>query len=359
MVARSKFTFACSTQYQLLNILNFVYNDIESSKKSSYLHIVTNKRNKCSFEQIRKEILKYDLFIEIYLIDDLEYNEVAYLRKFNTFRSFMTEILSCKKKELHNESDILVIPCATFIFEIIANRINPSTIYFIDDGIGSYFGNIKLKTMTKSHLFLSRLLRKELIVSKLYINNKKKCSSTVCREICELPNMDNIDFLGIVEKIFGIHSINIYFTNKFVFLDQPLCEIGKGLDEQKEAILNNIQFTVNNNILFRKHPRSKLETANKMLLIDDTMNLWEFVNLKYIRNDTVLIGIFSTALFTPKLLFDLEPIIVFTFLLYPFESKFKSQLLSSAKNLKEGYVDKKKIFIPETEEDLMNILSIL
>ena len=72
----------------------------------------------------------------------------------------------------------------------------------------------------------------------------------------------------------------------------------------------------------------------------------------------MLIGNSSTAQITPKLVFDLEPMIIFTFKLYHnmYSKKVTLRLIDLLNNITNCYSDKTKVIIVDSLEELENII---
>ena len=82
--------------------------------------------------------------------------------------------------------------------------------------------------------------------------------------------------------------------------------------------------------------------------------MWELIALDDLSEDDVLICFFSTAAFTPKILFDKEPKIIFLFDLLP-EKMFNAKELVSG--LSEIYSNSNKVMVPTTIDEAIIMIN--
>ena len=87
---------------------------------------------------------------------------------------------------------------------------------------------------------------------------------------------------------------------------------------------------------------------------------WELICSKEINDNTVLIGVFSTAQFSPKELYNIEPYIIFLYkIIKPVGIDIKA-IDEMTALLKNTYRNKTKIIIPNNiDEFIQNIANIL
>lgn len=360
----TKFAFACSTKYQLMNIITFVYYDLERSRKKSDLYIFINDNTRTEFEHIKKKLTEFSIFNRIYFIKDIEYDKSLLKRKINTLYLMLHEkkyiIQNIYPKINENEitkCEILFVPCATFIFEILAQVLRPSEINYIEDGIGSYLGNIEKKTTTKGHRIMNKIFRRNISPHYMYVRNLDFYDGNIAAK--RLPNAFDSNLLGIFSDLFETLDKYDYTKYTYIFLEQPLVEISNKLNKEKIVLRGELSHILKNHMVIRTHPRTKKEEVRNQVDIDDTNYFWEYLCLKDIHENHILISISSTAMFSPFLLFQKEPYLIFLFKLISFDEIDKKIYLNSINLLKEKYLHKNKIFIPNTIEELKEILSSL
>ena len=107
---------------------------------------------------------------------------------------------------------------------------------------------------------------------------------------------------------------------------------------------------------YRKHPRDNWLPKNIRL---DLSKDWELL-CETIDENSILISLGSTAIQSPKFMYDKEPYIVFTFNLHPnLDKEFKHSFETFAKKLKELYRGKNKVIIVKDYEEYMAVLTQL
>jgi len=117
-------------------------------------------------------------------------------------------------------------------------------------------------------------------------------------------------------------------------------------------------------IIIKSHPAFPIDDEYydnifPEVYVDNRKDQLETIYLDIDLNKKVLISIASTAMLYPKYIFDQEPYIIFTYKIYPnvkitaFEL---AQLNLLASDLKSSYVNKNKIFIPESLSEFKSIL---
>ena len=102
-------------------------------------------------------------------------------------------------------------------------------------------------------------------------------------------------------------------------------------------------------VIVRPHPRDRNLTRYKGFVIDESKCLWEMRIANIDIENKVLISDFSTAQITPKMLFDKEPILIFTeYLNQEEKGTINPESIEMIENIKKNYRDKKRIIVPKT-----------
>ena len=88
--------------------------------------------------------------------------------------------------------------------------------------------------------------------------------------------------------------------------------------------------------------------------------MWEIMCANIDFSNKILISHCSTALYTPKFIFDQEPIVIFLFdmlvddVLQSLNQMHAFEIFVD--RLKETYRDKEKVFLPKSKEELLEYL---
>ncbi len=107
---------------------------------------------------------------------------------------------------------------------------------------------------------------------------------------------------------------DLYTRHKIVVLTQPHLDVntGESHDQKLYECLNDLA----DNVVVRMHPRQKDGFKNFKYELDATNNMWELMCSQEITDDNVLIGECSTAQFTPFIIANKQPWLIFLFKIY-------------------------------------------
>ncbi len=225
---------------------------------------------------------------------------------------------------------------------------NPqATVHMYEDGVGSYCIT-DLEAFARTGIFKAFntvLFNNALTYSakSLHLNRPACYMGVPYDTVAQLPALTDTTAL---ETVFGYRENTVYAENRYVYLTQPLAETAVG--EKANAVEDMLLAACGDRAVLRVHPRQNREQFAAYTQ-DTAGNLWELECAKQITDDHILIGAFSTAQFTPKMLFDKEPTVVFTHKLY-------GNLLDTAdamiEILKKMYRVPEKIVVVESDEQL-------
>ncbi len=246
---------------------------------------------------------------------------------------------------------------------------------FYDDGTGSHNGSGRhMKTfvdkvynssttqndkniINKIEDWLVRLFfKKELLynVAEIWLFNPSKLD----REIYLDGIVQSIDFENSsLYKTIKHKALDDEEFGKYWFLSLTTASNSNELNREKE-ILKTITTYINTTINVRLHPGRSNDFGDRIEFnVKDSKILWELMSLKgVINNDSVLIGHCSTAQITPKLIFDLEPTLVFLYKLYSVDNDQLRRANRTVEDIKSRYINKSKIYVPENEAQLIDSL---
>ncbi len=265
------------------------------------------------------------------------------------------------KDAINNENyDFAVMSVAGhFMMNFLSCNSN-ANLYFIDDGAGSYQGNIIEEAMGNIYKLYCLLLHrgpKFLKVLKLFVNNKKLCKSTLTEETCQLPiyNTTDSDYNNLLLKIFE-NKISSY-NERIICLCSPSGDILQKRFELEKQILDTVKNT-KIEYLVRLHPREKSYELFSDYPLDDTNNMWEIICMQNITDSHILIAYYSTAQMTPKIIYNKEPYIIFLFGMDTTCTKL-STYETAYIEFKNLYTNKNKIYAPKTIAEFETILQEL
>ena len=223
-----------------------------------------------------------------------------------------------------------------------------------EDGIGSYAcDDLEHAFRAGFFDFINRYFfcdRLSYQVKTLYLHHPECYRGGAFAQIEALPPVRDFDTL---KTVFDYTPNAQYQTHKIVYLTQPLGEtaIGAHAKQTEDALLS----AVGENALLRIHPRQTAETYAGYT-VDSRRNLWELECAGSITDEHVLIGAFSTAQFTPKMLYDKEPTVIFTYKLYGNALKDADRTVAMLRNM---YRQPQRVIVAESLSDLQRLLDDL
>ena len=223
----------------------------------------------------------------------------------------------------------------------------------MDDGLASYFGDWTKRIRSSGYLALLKYRNFGVDISKpeaLYVMRSDMCKSTLCNEIVQLPEF-SASLLELYRKIFGFSRDRLNHLNSIIWLTQP-----SKTDSQKE-VANNIYKCLlkhKENVSVRIHPREKSERSYNDFNIDKDETLWEIKLIDINIESSLLITLNSTAVMTPKLLYDKEPWVIFAYRLVG--NRPSEQFEQVIDQLIESYADKRRICIAKDWEQFQRFV---
>lgn len=357
------FVFVCWTPYQIFNAINFVMNDVEHSKGNADIYIYHEFGGAAP---ISSKLREMNVFCHVYDVDCYDPKRVWY-SKFNKLKRLLCPYATIKKY-LRSDIDVrkqgyetLVISGNNLFSVNLYNAISGMKVYFIDDGIGSYFGDMRAQDMTLIYRLGNKLLKRGPLsydIRKIYVNNKTICKTTISDCIEQLPALhSDSPVIQMLEKVFEYKDNTNYSTHKIIYLSQPYVEVEEYIAGAEMRVLEEVMLSVysKNEILLRLHPRQNMEEFPGWNL-DIHRNLWELECVRQIRDESVLVGGFSTSQFMSKILVNKEPYVIFLYKLF-YPSEYTEQFDSVIESFRNLYACPERIQVPDTVDELKILLN--
>lgn len=357
--------FVCFSKYQLMNCINIVksFGEYKTYKKDLFISSKILVDNDINIDLI----YKYNLFDNVFIYNDSNYS--CFMKKI-VLR--IIEILNphiCIKNMLLNREDYekvkkryekLFISYQHGIGIALSFITDRNNINYYDDGMASYYDDRqqhkKIRRLIYTLLFHNLNYIKP---TNLYVYEKSIITDNIkhfYKKIYSIPKIKDKYIIDILNDIFSIHNKHINYDKKIIYLTQPNDDKLKSNDYMNTEILSLLS-KYRENVLIRKHPR--VAYSFRDYNIDTNKNLWELNFVDHLNSDMILIGNSSTAQITPKLVFDLEPTLVFTFKLYKnmYSKEVTDRLVSLLNNIKNCYRNPEKVLILSNKEELIVALN--
>lgn len=359
MTKKCKVAICAATPFQTLNAINLAVNVLNDGYEIDLFF----RDFREDTHSILNELSKYDFFSNIYVYDLRNKNEGLsyYLNDVEQGlmpKRFIEGLMKTPLKLATKKYDVITVTSGTEL-EVAFTRVFPrARIIAYDDGLGSYIGDIihdhKLNIIWR----LMGRTTKNIWPECLYVNNDSFCESKLSTNILQLPSLESqpLEYKEIIFSIFGAKKTKIYESKKYVYLTQPLTEIGNDAENVNKMIEQIIEKS-GNEAIYRKHPRDFHE-INISIDEDRTGCLWELICNSQITDNSVLIGICSTAQIMPKIIYDKEPKLIFLYKLFDFEdsSVVEKRFEPIVKKISSIYRKKNQIVIPSNLTELEALL---
>lgn len=345
-----KACYVCDTPFQVLNSINHRYH-FRGDIADIY---IGNQFYNC--KEIAKALDLEQLFDHVYVYDCPNYRGktdyvISKIKEIIDIEDCMNSWLHTKNAEL-NSYDVIYMSLYTR-FSYGLRELNPrAEVVFFEDGCGTYLGKEhEWSFETRKKIF--RLLRKDfpdLRYSKLLVNNMdyyRINNPSKNESVDSLPqfNAEDRNLLGLLTRVFDVSKDDLYQHNRIVYLSAPNDNHIDKYWEIENRILMELN-GINKSFVVRLHPRQK-EAEYEDFTLDKNRLLWELIVLQHINNRSVLIASFSTAQLVPKLLYNLEPALIFTYPLYLSDtsSEVYNRIELAVENLKRIYSEPQKIAV--------------
>ena len=353
-----RYLYYCNSAYQLVNILNLnwhrKYGNFENIDNYESDLIILNAFSGAA-EIV--EILNKDRdFNKIILVN--KFRNKGVLHSISTFLDILFPIRylnksgEFNKKEIKNRYDYLCVPKVSKITLSIWLLNKRAVIQLFEEGMGTYYGGQHMCYEYNTHQELYQLLNggKEFAqYEAVYVNDSRLYLGEDKDKVINIPKYD-ITYLGTLKTIFS----NILFkdTNRDIYwIGQYMIGVNSK-DDLNVTIADSLK-KYKNNVVFCPHPRIELEIDKDIKRLESN-KAWELslLNIDDIE-DKCFISIYSTAIFSAKLLYDVEPYMILTIKLLKNEKNEHFKTMEKIIDIfKTTYRNPNKIMIPNTKEEL-------
>ncbi len=349
----------CNSPYQVFNSINILKNDINLNHHDCDVIIDD------SFNAFKNAKNIGDKLIERGLCRNVYYSHkkpCSFMKKIALF----LEMLFCNYD--YDFSDVSLLsenydaiwvgdgnPLGCFMY----TKQNKPQMVWYDDGLSSYcvsprsFGH---GVFYDSVMKMLKLAHYKYRPGRLYVNNSRM-AKTKDFTIHSLPLLDSKNPASCeLKQVFGYSEEKSRLKSfKLIVLGQVLNSM-QGYNGDEMLHLLNESGMNKQDILIRKHPRDKADYSDYNVDFGD--NMWELECMEAVREEQVLVSCCSTAQLTPKLLANKEPYLVFLFkLCLNNDSPLISVNTDAVNTIKEMYVNKEKICIPENVNELSEFIN--
>ncbi len=365
-----KYLFICSTQYAILNSINAVLGDVE--KYNGNVDIVIFHQTD-DIKNLSKKIKESKIFSNVYDFPFINNISSASMIKLFVFPEFFLGKLCFTEKSIGLRRNYYnVIIAQNQLYGALFRRIHKNAdVYLLEDGLSSYTGRT-LDLQRRSLVF--RLVNKMFMQGALLADIKGQFLYNpdmffgVMDNLIKLP-VHKIQNNATYNRIFRFSDDSLYKSHKFVYLGVPYYglralmlnpkDANNDFEEQCKFIVDDMmKLLKETNFIYRTHPIEKVEDKcyKTFCKLDVCQNMWEMECQNTINDDHVLVSFFSTAAFTPKLLYGKEPYVIFLYKILGIEFLNADDLICS---LRATYRDPHKVIQPKNLDELFTIIERL
>ena len=352
-----KFAFIAQTAYQLMNLIKFVYYNTEDSKGQSVIFI--SDKVSSDLADIRL-LTDSGLFNRVIIYKKKQYKENKIAGKIdtlsnminrNSFRKLLTDSYDFR------EAEIVVVPTSSLESQMFWQYIKHKKVYLIEDGLGSLTGNIVEDGMRKSRKILTNLLYGTFTVDKMYLNNLAFNNSVSNIEIEEIPGVYNKELCAFLKKVFLPSGYGrTYNENDVIYLQQPVTQWSCEYVDLEKQLLQRCFEKLGDRFKIRCHPVTVGNPRIKGISYDIQNYAWEALCIEEITDKSILMGVFSTAQYSPKQIFNSEPSIIFIHRIIKPTNIEQAEIERMIEVLRTKYSDKSKIYMPDSIDELLYVL---
>lgn len=245
---------------------------------------------------------------------------------------------------------------------IMLTKNKKADIYIFEDGMATYnkFACSKLYNYSWKTLFVRYLLG---VGGKVKIAGVFVFRPDIAIEdeypIYQILISEMKSLYDVMRKIFRCEELDQLEQCKFIYFEQPNeTFIDNYLDI--EEYITDVLFSFKSQTVMRLHPRDLGRAEFYSEYKCENSGMWELQLANLDVEDKVLIGPFSTAQVTPKILYDQEPYIIFTYQLYhDFFGSETSNIEDLIGRIRGIYRNPEKIFVVKSKAELKEILENL
>lgn len=354
--------FDCTTPYQLMGAISIA----QSTGIESDLYLFGMFPG---YDEIAERLKRYNIFREIIPVDCSRYKSLSLIKSLFQVVNYRKEVESFLPSDI--SYDVLYISSRAHVKLLMRHELerrNPRMRYVIfEDGLGTY--------SPESHVLNSSWLRR--LVEKLLGWDTFKPSLTVFwashPELVVLPEKlkgisvekmpsfrwsDNnrqmlLDVFSVNEVGFIKERVILFDVTRGIYKDDLGVDVDL-LDECYQLMSEKFGYE---SVINKKHPRS---SKRSRVQIKDYHHTGVPVEVLYASMEDldhrILVGTFSTALFTPKMMFDKEPIVICLFkMVWP----KNTEIPPLYEKLSRMYKNKERIIAPSNMRELKEFLKII
>ena len=350
-----RYAFVCDTPYQILSTISYVL-DKKNTITSADLYVEILRCKNVDMKRLVSRVVNSNLFANVYILESIPlktknnlYKAYEWLCPRRSFIKSMVKFTDIRKKHY----DVIGVTGPFTLQRNFISLFPNSTVYFLEDGSGSYNERIGVNLLSWRGELIQKILKrgpKYITPKKHFLYYPEFYEGAYSSILCKL-NFP-IDRLEWLKSIYDVHDCNLYASSRMILFGQPIFH-NERMQNMDQAIISTLVSMYGNQLIMRPHPAENIKDYSD-LIVDNSPSQWEIVCAESIDDQSILIGKYSTAQLVPKLIFNKEPYIVFIYKLFGINDVGAER---GVQKLKSIYKDKSKIIIVETQQDLVESIN--
>lgn len=302
--------FLCSTPYHILICLSMALTDYANDDKT--LIIMNRFKDAKRISALLKQsgVFKYVKFMDTHDFDRFK-NWNRRLRMF----MFYPELKAHFSEESFDNfiffaPDLLEV---SYVIKLVYNKNNYCNFFFAEDGIGAYVDESIYKPNRGVKRWLQILHRIDYLnlIKGIYLIHPELCTASYSYNKIKIENINTSDpvFVKLIHLIWGNEYVNncqtLLLHQPFVVDGKP--EVGSWQDKCFELINQNFA-----GCCVKLHPREKDSASLRKFRLFEAKGVFEVLLMNGF-SPKCLVGVNSTALLTPFMLWNLKPTLIFLY----------------------------------------------
>lgn len=346
--------FVCNTPIQIFNSIKIIFSNVEDSKGHSDIYIVNRFVNS---KRIYERIISAGIFNNVYYVEDKKNKGVVSVRRIllNRIKPYREFDIDGIDTSIPNYDKIFIADTMPFGIELCENN-KKSEVILYEGGIPIYSGKFYIDSTIGRRAEIIKFLKKGVFSinpQKAYVNRLSLNESKLDLTFYEIP-MFNVDDKAKLCDVFDYKKSKSLLNDfKVIFFDQRFDDFVNFKNLNFVELLDQYQ----EKVLIRLHPR----TINSYpgCKVDSNPNMWEVECLTTINDEKILIGYFSTAMFSPFILAKKEPTLIFLYKLLAKDLNAYDVLLKNTMidRIKTSYSNPDKVLVPSTIEEFNTLMT--
>ena len=356
--------FICGTSYQLLNAISII---ISTKEKADLVIIRKSIVESCNINYLQSLVYFPNIYVWTELFEKVSFEHVRNKKDIVVWIMRIAQSMVNKKKiwkSLPNRDK-------NYRFVFMGYVDYPSrSIYAYFKKKGSRLGLYDEGTYTYGCLDIELPFYKKLVDKLLFGSILIDATEVVYLRLPEkirLGKHSNIKLIKInsicadkdrkdILKIFNVKNENVLlFSRSLILFDQNL-ENNEIREAQFKVAEICCAIVGKDNVLIKLHPASRKILYPKDCQIYKDKVPFEIIMNSFAMSNKILLSIFSTACFSPKQIMNQEPYVIFIYKILKKYFQIDEKYLQTIDDLREEYSDKNRIFVPNSIDELKEIL---